>query len=219
VATLDPAGTDAALRRMVVVGHSQGGLLTKLLAVDSADAFWRQVSRKPLEALDLDDETRSMLRRSVFVEPSPFVKRVVFLATPQHGSYLAGNWLAHQVARLIAVPSDLVSIGTNLLRNREALIDPSGRFASSVANMTPGKAFIHTLASIPIAPGIAAHSISAVKGDGPIEDGDDGVVEYRSAHIDGVESELVVRSPHSCQDDPHTIDEVRRIVLRHLGGG
>jgi len=31
-----------------------------------------------------------------------------------------------------------------------------------------------------------------------------------------VESELVVKSPHSCQDNPHTIGEVRRILLEHL---
>ena len=45
----------------------------------------------------------------------------------------------------------------------------------------------------------------------------DGVVEYKSAHIDGVESELVVRSPHSCQGDPHTMEEVRRILRLHAG--
>jgi hypothetical protein len=48
-----------------------------------------------------------------------------------------------------------------------------------------------------------------------VETGDDGVVEYRSAHIEGVESEYVVRSGHSTQGDPHTIEEVRRILLLH----
>ena len=51
----------------------------------------------------------------------------------------------------------------------------------------------------------------------PIEEGDDGVVEYKSAHIDGVKSELVVRSSHSTQGNPHTIEEVRRILLLHAG--
>jgi hypothetical protein len=48
-----------------------------------------------------------------------------------------------------------------------------------------------------MASGVHAHSIIAVQGTGPIEDGDDGVVKYSSAHIDGVESELVIRSGHS----------------------
>src|SRR5262249_19210041 len=37
VAELDPGGRDPALQHMVVVGHSQGGLLTKLTVVDSGD--------------------------------------------------------------------------------------------------------------------------------------------------------------------------------------
>ena len=76
--------------------------------------------------------------------------------------------------------------------------------------------FLKTLASLPIAPGIEAHSIIAVKGDGPPEQGDDGVVKYTSAHIDGVESELIVRDSHSTQATPETIEEVRRILYLHL---
>ncbi|MEO6030026.1 MAG: hypothetical protein ABIR79_24430 [Candidatus Binatia bacterium] len=65
-------------------------------------------------------------------------------------------------------------------------------------------------------PGVHAHSIIAIK-TGVIAPGaNDGVVQYASAHLDDVESELVVKSPHSCQSHPHTIAEVRRILLAHL---
>ena len=37
---VDPQGQDAALQRMVIIGHSQGGLLTKLMAVKSGNRFW-----------------------------------------------------------------------------------------------------------------------------------------------------------------------------------
>jgi transposase InsO family protein len=68
---------------------------------------------------------------------------------------------------------------------------------------------------IPVAPGVAAHSIVAVRGPGPPERQSDGVVAYESAHIEGVESELVVRSSHSAQGRPETIEEIRRILLEH----
>jgi hypothetical protein len=45
----------------------------------------------------------------------------------------------------------------------------------------------------------------------------DGVVAYESAHIEGVASELVVRSGHSTQSHPETIEEVRRILREHVG--
>ena len=82
--------------------------------------------------------------------------------------------------------------------------------------MTPGNPFVKVMAAKPIAPGVHAHSIIAIK-DGVISDhATDGVVEYASAHIDGVESELVIKAPHSCQANPHTIAEVRRILLQQL---
>jgi hypothetical protein len=116
------------------------------------------------------------------------------------------------------MPGDVTRIGTDLLVNapdsrvQRAM---SRRLPTSVDNMSPGHPFIRTLADLPIAPGVAASSIIAVKGTGPFETGNDGVVEYRSAHVDGLESELVVRSGHSTQSNPLTIEEVRRILLRH----
>ena len=81
--------------------------------------------------------------------------------------------------------------------------------------MDPGSPLMANLASLPLAPGVSGHSIIAVKGNGPVEEGNDGVVEYKSAHLDGMESEFVVRSGHSCQSNTHTIQEVRRILLLH----
>jgi hypothetical protein len=82
--------------------------------------------------------------------------------------------------------------------------------------MTPGNPFIQTLASLPVDPSVVAHSIIAVKRSGPLARQSDGVVRYESAHIDGVESEKIVRSSHSAQGHPDTINEVRRILLEHL---
>lgn len=100
-------------------------------------------------------------------------------------------------------------------RNRDAMVNPSVRPVTSLDQMNPLSGYIQVLAAIPIAPGVHAHSIIAVKGDEPVEDGDDGVVKYTSAHLDGVESELVVRSDHSVQWAPAAIEEVRRILLLH----
>lgn len=86
---------------------------------------------------------------------------------------------------------------------------------TAIDNMSPNHPFVRTIAEIPVAPGVHAHSIIAVDADGPLENGGDGVVKYTSAHIDGVESEKVIRSPHSCQSNPNTIDEVRRILRLH----
>ena len=83
--------------------------------------------------------------------------------------------------------------------------------------MSPENHFILALQDIPVVSLVKVHSIIAVDGDGPVEQGDDGVVKYTSAHIEPVESELVVKSSHSTQGNPHTIEEVRRILRLHAG--
>jgi len=215
---LDPSGTDPALRKMVVIGHSQGGLLTKLTAIDSGTRFWDRISRKPLDELELSPESKELLRRSLFYEPLPFVRRVVFIATPHHGSYLTTFSVAQWITRLVKAPLALTRLSVDLLTvNRDALATRSlTRLPTSLDNMTPSNPFLQMLAAIPIDPHVTAHSIIAVKGDGPPEQGADGVVRYESAHIEGVESELVVRSGHSTQGEPATINEVKRILIENV---
>jgi pimeloyl-ACP methyl ester carboxylesterase len=217
VARADPAGSDPCLRDMVVMGHSQGGLLTKMTSIDSGDTFWRGISSKPFEQVRLPEDDREMLRDVMFVKPLPFVRRVLFLATPHRGSYLAGPQIVRRLAqRLVSLPSDVVRVGADLATLNPTGALASGRVGTSIDNMSPGHPFIRALAGIPVSPGVTAHSVIAVDDDGPLEDASDGVVKYPSAHVGGVESELVVRSPHSgMQAAPATIEEVRRILLEH----
>ncbi len=216
VEQLDPEGKDPALRRMVLIGHSQGGLLVKMQSIHTGDKMWNAVSRKPLEELRLTDENRDLLRRGFFVDPVPNVSRVVFISTPHRGSFLAASrFVTGLLRRLTHLPFHLTRLSADVARNLDAAKSPF--LPSAVDNMSPGHPFIMGLQAIPVAPTIKAHSIISVKGDGPPEEGDDGVVKYTSAHIAGVESERVVRSPHSCQSKPATMEEVRRILRLHVG--
>jgi pimeloyl-ACP methyl ester carboxylesterase len=217
VARADPGGTDPCLRDMLVMGHSQGGLITKMTAIDVGDRLWRQVSDEPLEETRLSDETKTLMRNLLFVERLPFVRRVIFLATPHRGSYLAGPQLVRRLAqRLVRLPSDVLTAGADLATHGPTGAFAGGRLPTSIDNMSPGHRFIRALAEVPVSPAVTAHSIVAVDDDGPLEDAGDGVVKYRSAHVDDLASELVVRSPHSgMQGAPATIEEVRRILLEH----
>ncbi len=215
----DPQGHDPCARDMVVMGHSQGGLLTKLTAIDSGNVFWANVSNRPLDELNLRPEDKQLLRDGLFVKPLPFVREVIFLATPQRGSYLAGPQFVRRLAEyFVRMPSNLVRVGADL-----AALRPTGasglsltRIPTSIDNMSPSHPFIKAITSISLSPAVIAHSIIAVKDDAPLDRAGDGVVKYESAHVDGVESELIVRSPHSgMQAAPATIEEVRRILLAH----
>jgi hypothetical protein len=213
---LDPAGTDPALRKMLLIGHSQGGLLVKMQVISTGDRLWNAVSRKPLAELKLSPETRALLQRGLFVEPLPEVTRVVFICTPQRGSFVAGRTvIANLVRRLMDLPQTATGMAADFARNMDASVSPF--MPTAVDNMSPRSPFIHGIENIPVAASVKVHSIIAVEGDGPVADGDDGVVKYSSAHIEPVESELVVKSGHSTQGNPHTIEEVRRIMRLHVG--
>jgi pimeloyl-ACP methyl ester carboxylesterase len=219
VARLDPEGKDPALRRMVLIGHSQGGLLVKMQAISSGDQLWNAASKVPLEELKLSPETENLVKRGLFVEPVPGVARVVFVCTPHRGSYVAGrNFIANMVRRMLTLPFALAGASAELAKNPNlARAGLSPVVPSAVDNMSPRHHFIKALQKIPVASNITVNSIIAVDGDGPVEPGNDGVVEYSSAHIEPVESELVVRWNHSLQGRPETIEEIRRILRLHIG--
>ncbi|HUC98524.1 MAG TPA: alpha/beta hydrolase [Candidatus Polarisedimenticolaceae bacterium] len=213
VSELDPTGSDAGLKNMVVMGHSQGGLLTKMSVIDSGMALWP--FSVPPEELDVSAETRDMFTRALIFKPLPFVKEVIFVATPHGGSFQALGILGNFASWLVNLPGRFTKLSLDLvtLQKQGFILGPFSGMPTSITNMNPGNRFIKALGGIPIANGVVAHSIIAVEGDGPPEQGDDGVVKYSSAHIDGVASEKIVRSSHSTQGHPETIQEVKRILF------
>jgi hypothetical protein len=142
------------------------------------------------------------------------VKEVIFIATPHRGSYQALGLLGDLASWLVNLPGRFTKMSLDILtlQKQGAFLGPITGIPTSITNMNPNNRFIQALASIPIADGVVAHSLIAVDGDGPPETGDDGVVKYTSAQIDGVASEKIVRSSHSTQGHPETIQEIKRIL-------
>ena len=219
IKTLDPDGKDMALRHMVIIGHSQGGLLAKLTATDTGDKIWRLISKTNIDDLKIDDKTREVLRDNFFFKPLPCVSRVIFIATPHRGSYRDSELVQKLLNRFMKLPGDVVDASTSLLKLKNTIQLPASvrnGVPSSLNGMATDNPFLLTLADIPVAPGIKCNSIIAIKGNDQPPNGADGVVRYTSAHVDYAESEFIVRSSHSCQGNPLTIEEVRRILLKNL---
>ncbi len=216
IARLDPQGKDPALRRMVLVGHSQGGLLVKMQVISSGDRLWNAASRKPFAEWTLRDETRDLLQRGLFVEPSPSVSRVVFISTPHRGSFVAGRQIiANLVRRLLTLPAAFTGVEADIARNRDALTT-SGIFVPRQSTtchlVTTSSRRCRT--SRWRRPSRPTRSFRW-RATGRSRAATTAWCSTRARTFDGVESELVVRSEHSTQGRPETIEEVRRILRRH----
>jgi pimeloyl-ACP methyl ester carboxylesterase len=215
---LDPDGSDAALDRMVLVGHSMGGLLTKLMASEAGDRLWRVVSDRP--DIDLRGERGDveLFRSGLFFAARPEVRRVVYIATPHRGSRFDRGAIERVGMRLVRVPDPLRAAHQRLVAsNGEGFFRDHFRKAlpTSIEELEWGSPMITGLAELAPPPGMRVHSIIAVRPESPPGDRTDGLVTYDSAHVAGAETERMVATGHLCQDHPEVIGEVRRILTEH----
>jgi pimeloyl-ACP methyl ester carboxylesterase len=220
MAALDPQGIDLALQQMVVAGHSQGGLLTKFTAVDTGDRLVQSLTGKDLASLDMPEAKKAQIGRLLVVKPLPYVKTVIFFSTPHRGSFQSKAWNRNLLRWLISLPANMVKTTMDtfdyMTDDVKKIMGGRKTVFTSADGMSPDNPMLQALAKIPLAPWIKGHSIIAVQGDGDPTLGDDGVVKYSSAHLDGMASEFIVKSGHSSQLNPLAIDEMRRILVENL---
>jgi len=218
LAHFDPAGELPASNGMVLIGHSMGGVLARLLVSSSDDVLWVTVQNKYLpEGVDIVREDERLNRLLRFT-PMPQVERAIFIATPHRGTPFASNRLSRWVANLVRLPlallkefDEMLQSATNADSNQR--VGKTIMVPNSIEQLRETDPIIQSISRLPISPTVCFHSIIARRREtGPLEDSDDGVVPYRSAHLDGALSEKVIVSGHSVQETPEAIFEIRRIL-------
>jgi pimeloyl-ACP methyl ester carboxylesterase len=219
----DPARSHAAFDRMVLVGHSLGGIVAKTLAEDSGDDVVRAVLTVPLEEVTMDPEVRARAERTYRFVAVPEVSRVVMVAAPHRGSRRANQAIGRLAKRLIRPGRQASDIFHDLTEEHgREVLTPFFRWKipSTVDNLEPRSPVLSALAARPIAPGVDYHSIIGVlQPTWPKLFRGDLVVPYSSAHLDGAESELVVPVTHFCTGEPAVIGEIGRILREHAAAG
>jgi hypothetical protein len=216
----DPDGTDAAFDRMVVIGHSLGGILAKMMVQGSGSRLWQTVCEQPIDKVPGPPEDCRLLRQSFCYEPVPEVRRIVFIATPHRGSPLASGRLRELGTRLCWRPSRFRQAREMLLASNEPdMFTPGfrGEFPTSVGELVPGHPLLMALCDLAIDPSVRSHSIIADLRDPPGPGATDGIVPYSSSHLESADSELLIHGHHSCLDNSAVIREARRILREHAG--
>ena len=217
----DPDGTSAAMKQMVLVGHSMGGIISRLQVTDSEDDIYRAYFRQDIDKLFASADAKRQIRENLFFEPNPRIARVVFVAVPHRGSGLADlrivQWMTGLIERAVRVDQFITEIArtaTSTLNPQLMAFKDLG--ARSVQNLSPRHPLLLAMDQRPVE--VPFHSIIGVKQTGkPLTDTSDGVVPYTSAHLEGAASEHRVSATHSCTDHPEVTAEIRRILRQHAG--
>lgn len=205
---------------IVIIGHSMGGLLTRLMLTDSDDEIWSALFDNPVptDTTHLRESERTLINSMVFDSRSD-VDRAIFISTPHRGSVLATNWIGRIGSRLIKLPNLLADTRDSVVNI--VSLDSSGkaldRVPNSIDTLSPKSRFVIEMNKIPIDPNIPHHSIMGDRGKGDTPNSSDGVVAYWSSHVETVETELIVPSNHSAHQNDQGIEEVRRILRAHAG--
>jgi pimeloyl-ACP methyl ester carboxylesterase len=219
---IDPERRAPALDQTVLIGHSMGGLVSRLQTLESGDDYWRILSDAPFEQLQADPETRRVVAETVFFAPNPSIRRVVTIGTPHRGSEFANDYTRWLGRKLIKLPETLIQTKTQIARDNADLLRNTDllTITTSIDSLAPDSAILPVMLRSRKPPWVKYHNIVGVVSDdgwlSNLSEPGDGVVAYDSAHLDDVQSEIVVDADHGhVHQHPRSIREVRRILLEH----
>ena len=207
---------------MVVVAHSLGGNITRLLITDTGMKLWDSYYAQPPAQIPFHDETRKMVSEALIFEARPDISRVIFSSASLRGSKTATSFIGRLGTRLIGDPLADDQITEQALSHMRPEVQALGRkhLPNSVDILDPDSLFLSSINALPINPGIPYHTLIGDRGKGGNLDhtepvSTDGIVPYWSSHLDGAQSELIIPSEHWSILHPLGMAEVKRILLEY----
>jgi hypothetical protein len=223
---LDPQREDPALDQMVLVGHSMGGLVSKLQTVESEEAFWNTMSERPFAELHADPEVVGSLAGMCYFRPNPSVRSVVTLGTPHRGSPFANGITRWLGAKLITLPAKMLDSRDQLLAKNHDFFrgDSPLEVKTSIDSLSPNSPVLPVLLSAAPGPWVRYYNVVGHDPEPGLErylvgEGD-GVVSLTSARLDEMrqlQSQIIVPADHSgVHRHPQSVLEVRRVLFEQL---
>ena len=223
--TLDPLRQEPSLDQMVLIGHSMGGLVSRMQTINSRNDFWSLASAEPFDRIRAEPEVRQELQETFFFRPNPSIGRVITVGTPHAGSTFSNQTTQWLLGRLISLPQQLVATKGKLFRNNPKAFGKSTllKVKTSIDSLSPKSPIFRTMQHAQRGPWVKYHNIvGSIPNDGwwtAMVVGSDGVVTRESARSEDAISELTVPADHSTiHSHPMAVLEVRRILREHLAG-
>ena len=213
---VDPVGDDPARHGMVLIGHSMGGIIARLLCVESGDVMWNAAFTVPPAQMPGKPEDVAAIENLLFTHPYPGVTRAIFLASPHHGSPAADAWYGRLFQNLIGRGVPELRLLQHYTREHPEVVSDAVRDTyaqakvNSITTLRAAQPVRAASESLLPQPGIRYHTIAgSLPRQAPPGD---GIVPLDSARLPGAESTLVVKYGHQLYDSDEVIAEVVRIL-------
>ncbi len=199
---------------MVVIGHSMGGCISRLLITDTGDTLWKKLFNHAPAETNLPASSKKLYTDALIFKHRPEIGRVIFISSPLKGSEMASLSIGRIGSMLVRTPRKLLLAGNDALKvaTFHANDLKLKRAPNSIDTLSPKNRFVRMINTIPIVNGIPYHTIIGDRGRRDSPHSSDGVVPYWSSHMDGAESECIVPSDHGAHQNPKAFAEVKRIL-------
>ena len=205
----------------VLIGHSMGGIIARLLVSD-ADVTQKALSMMSNRQLNKYKNVPIVSQR-MNIQDIPNFSRAIFLSAPHHGTAYADLWFTRAARKVIKLPgSFLTAVGDTLQSQEHDFSDlakqiDQGLIQNGPSDLSYKSKFMVLTSDIVPRKGLLFHSIMGNNTDSNDPNViTDGVVPYKSAHLDGAVSEKIIKGGHSIQETPEAVLELRRILRLHL---
>ena len=217
--------SEQGIDEMVLVGHSMGGLIARLLTMESGEEFWNIISDKPFGELEGDEVVLERLRDTYFFQPVQSVKRVITIGTPHHGSTFSNETTRWLSQKFFTLPQTVTNDYMKLAKSNKDFFKNTKPLTinTSIDSLSPESPFVLAMLETPPSASVKYHNVIGNAQSNSLysrlfsEKQTDGVVSVESALIPGTESKIEVNAEHSTvHQHPRTILEVKRILFDHL---
>ena len=217
---LDPEGDAAARSGIVLIGHSLGGVVARMLCVESGDALWSTAFTVPPQTVQANTADGTDIESVFRFQPYPGISRAIFMAAPHRGSPNADLWLGRLFRALVGGRSPEIQSLSRFARDHPDMVHEALRVTyqqarvNSISTLQVSQPIRRAGESLMPVAGIDYHTIAAFLPDE--EPASDGAVPLSSALLPGAASTLVVKSGHDIYDHDQAVVEVLRILREDL---
>ena len=212
-------------RDNVLVGHSMGGVISRLLVSsdDFSESIMHYMQEKGGHKYRNVYQSEVALKRFKMDALTPEIQRAIFISSPLQGTDYADRWFTLLARKIIKLPEGFLKVAIDSLQGNLNLASEGIKHLSKEflqngpSDLSKKSAFMQITGKAKIHPDLKYHVI--IGNNTKFSENDlmnDGVVPYSSAHLEGAKSEKIITGGHSIQYTSEAVIELRRILHQHL---